>query len=94
MKLDWLIETAIKKRTCHTCKCSIHSTEQHMAILRKSLYNFWYTRTNLCFVCVEELSRKIKEPMKDIKKKKKRRQTELFINNLERTCTSLERCPF
>ena len=54
------LEQGSRKRTCHTCKCTIPKKEWHLATYNKSQYNWWPIRENSCIICLEHTVKVIK----------------------------------
>ena len=60
MQSKLMLEQGSRNRTCHTCKCKIPKNEYHMAVYRKSQFNWWSIRENTCVMCLEFTVKAIK----------------------------------
>ena len=79
------IEQGTRKRTCNTCKCSIPKKEWHLAVYRKSQWNWWSIRENTCIMCLEFTVKAIKHFIYKEGGMKKRRlayQAERLVHKL------------
>ena len=77
------VESAIRTRKCHMCRCNIEQKERHLAIYNGSAYHHWAARTNVCFICLESLLRFIKKPMKGaINRRRKEHNAEIVLRSI------------